>query len=125
MNPKTQFESYIATILQQHDFADILRELTVEKSMDDDSSITGTVDSLLLEASISTHFDPDGYDDSSKKEAVLNKLFLVRSLMTTNLVDSKSPDWTIVQLCIKYVDDGYALTSEATEDLNKIYKKYA
>lgn len=119
------FEQFIKNLLDQTAAADALRDLTKRNVPIQGSTLLSAVDSILLEQSISAQFNPDGYDTHDKKQAILSKLYLLKNKLDRNLVIPEHPDYISVQLCIKYVEDGYALTSESLEFLNVIYKRNA
>ena len=51
--------------------------------------------------------------------------YLLKNKLDRNLLIPEHPDYITVQLCIKYVEDGYSLTSESLEFLNVIHKRNA
>ena len=115
------FEQIVQELLSKAAYADMLRGLVDENS----SGLKAAVDTLLLEESLSVAFDIEGYNDYDVKIRVLNKLQMLRHLLNTNLVSESSTEYTIVALCIKFVNKGYSLTKELTNTLNLIHKKYA
>lgn len=119
------FEQMIKHLLDSASSADALRDLTKRNLPIQGSSLLSAVDQILLEDTIAAQFDPDGYSSKEKRTAVLNKLLLLRNNLDRNLVIPDHPDYITVQLCIKYVEDGFGLTKEALECLNLIYKRNA
>lgn len=118
------FEQFIKSLLDQTAASDALRDLTKRNLPIQGSSLMSAVDAILLEESIAAQFDPDGYSSNEKKVSVINKLHKVKNLLDRNLVVPEHPDYITVQLCIQYVDKGFALTTTSLEYLNHIYKKY-
>ena len=118
------FEQFIKSLLDNSAAKDALRDLTKRNLPIQGSSLMSAVDAILLEESIAAQFDIEGYDSNDKKVKVLDKLLRVRNLLDRNLVIPDNADYITVQLCIQYVENGYALTSTSLDCLNKIYKKY-
>lgn len=116
------FEAFIENILRQNDMADALRNIA--SSVTDDSSMTSAVELILLESSISGKFDPNGYKDETKKLQVESKLLQLKSLLLRNLVDENKAEMQTISLCIKYVQEDWALTNDLVLYLNKINQKY-
>ena len=100
-----------------------LRHLT-ESMKNSAETLLNSVEQVLLESSISAQFNPDGYDTKVKKEMVLEKLQMVKILLLRNMVPDSDSDLKTVLYCIKHVEDGWALTAEIANYLNKIHKKY-
>lgn len=115
-----QFESHIKKLLEQHETADVLRNLSSNSTTIEDS-----VNSMLIESSIASIFDVNGYEFEDTKQRVIDKLKVLISLLRTNLVEEQSYDFIVVNLIMNYVNNGYSLTEDAIDCLNKIYKKYA
>ena len=113
------FENYIKELIAGHDRADSLSSIG-----SGNDSIASAVESILLESSIATQFDPNGYDSYEKKEKVIRKLELLLDILKRNLVDNSNEDFVTVKTCITFVYNGYALTQTTTDILNKIYSKY-
>lgn len=99
------FEQFIKSLLDNTNCADALMS---------------AVDSILLEESIAGQFDTVGYSDTKTQTNVLLKLSKVLHAIS----DTKCNDYLTVYICMKYVSDGYALTTEITKVLNTIWKKY-
>jgi len=122
---REQFETFIEEMLKNHDFADALRQITGNVYEDRERSpMLDSVNQVLLESSISAQFNPDGYESDEKKASVLEKLQQVKLLLVRNMVSDSHTDMQIILLCIKHLNNGWALTSEMIDYLNKIYKKY-
>jgi hypothetical protein len=119
------FEQFIKNLLDQTAAADALRDLTKRNVPIQGSSLMSAVESILLEETISAQFNPDGYESKEKKQAILSKLYLLKNNLDRNLVYPDHQDYITVQLCIKYVEDGYSLTKESLECLNLIHKRNA
>ena len=119
------FEQFIKNLLDQTAAADALRDLTKRNVPIQGSSLMSAVESILLEETISAQFNPDGYESKEKKQAILSKLYLLKNNLDRNLVYPDDQDYITVQLCIKYVEDGYSLTKESLECLNLIHKRNA
>jgi hypothetical protein len=119
------FEQFIKNLLDQTAAADALRDLTKRNVPIQGSSLMSAVESILLEETISAQFNPDGYESKEKKQAILSKLYLLKNNLDRNLVYPDHQDYVTVQLCIKYVEDGYSLTKESLECLNLIHKRNA
>ncbi len=117
------FEQFIKNLLDQTAAADALRDLTKRNLPIQGSTLLSAVESILLEQSISAQFNPDGYESNERKQAILSKLYLLKNKLDRNLLILEHPDYITVQLCIKYVEDGYSLTSESLEFLNVIHKR--
>lgn len=115
------FEQMIQDLLGKAAYADALRGLVDDKS----TGLQSAVDSILLEESLCAEFNIEGYNDHDVKVKVLNKLELLLHLLKKNLVSESSTEYTVVALCIKFVNNGYSLTNELTKTLNLIHKKYA
>jgi len=114
------FEQMIQDLLSKAAYADALRGLVDDKS----AGLQSAVDSILLEESLCAEFNIEGYNDHDVKVKVLNKLQMLRHLLLKNLVSESSTEYTVVALCIKFVNNGYSLTNELTKTLNLIHKKY-
>jgi hypothetical protein len=119
-----QFEQFINHLLKQADQADTLRSLVSDNS-DLHNAMYQTIDTMLLETNIAAQFDLEGYENEDKKQSVLAKLSHTKMLLDRNLVPASSPDQITIQLCIKYVNEGFALTSGHIKYLNSIYNRYA
>jgi hypothetical protein len=118
---KAPFEQIINDLLSQTAAADALRNIADGQRT---SSMYSMVDSILLEQSLAAQFDPEGYADDSKRESVLDKLNLLKTKLVRNLVDCNDADFIVVKLCIDYISNGYSLTTDIINCLNKIDKKY-
>lgn len=114
------FEQIIQDLLSKSAYADALRGLVDLKS----TGLQSAVDSILLEESLCAEFNIEGYNNYDIKVKVINKLELLLHLLKKNLVVESSTEYTIVALCIKFVNTGYSLTNELTQTLNLIHKKY-
>jgi hypothetical protein len=114
------FEQMIQDLLSKAAYADALRGLVDNKS----TGLQSAVDSILLEESLCAKFNIEGYNEHDVKVKVLNKLELLLHLLKKNLVSESSTEYTVVGLCIKFVNNGYSLTDELTKTLNLIHKKY-
>jgi hypothetical protein len=116
------FENIIKSYLDKATFADALRNL----SEDFNGELQTSVEQMLDDASFASEFDFNGYDNEEQKGKVMKKLLAVRGLVFEKCgVDLDSPDLQYVLKCIKYVQDGYALTPKTVDNLNQIYKRYA
>ena len=112
------FEQFIKSLLDKTNCADALRNLPEKNIPLQD--LMSAVDSILLEESIAGQFDTVGYSDTRTQTNVLLKLSKVLHAIS----DTKCNDYLTVYICMKYVSDGYALTTEITSVLNAIWKKY-
>jgi hypothetical protein len=117
------FESFINHVMSKHDTADKLRQLTHVQSstMATSSSLSDSVNSMLVEQEFANQFDYNGYDSEDRKLKVLDKLYEVRNKISTKYFPNDKEYMTVL-LCIKYVAEGYALTPEITSYLNTLYK---
>ena len=117
------FESFINHVMSKHDTADKLRQLTHVQSptMATSSSLSESVNTLLIEQEIANQFDYNGYDSEERKQKVLEKLYEVRNKISKTY-NPNHKEYMTVLLCIKYVAEGYALTPEITTYLNTLYK---
>jgi hypothetical protein len=121
---KAPFESFINHVMSKHDTADKLRQITnVNKSpgIPISTSLSESVDSMLVEQEFANQFDYNGYDSEERKQKVLEKLYEVRSKISKTY-NPNDKEYMTVLLCIKYVAEGYALTPEITTYLNTLYK---
>ena len=117
------FEQFIKYLLEQAAASDVLRDLT-EKDPNQGSSLLSSVDSMILEGQIASQFDSMGYSDPETYIKVARKLKTLETILINNHCGPNDEDLITVSICIKYVEDGYSLTKEAMECLNKIHKKY-
>ena len=116
------FESFINHVMSKHDTADKLRQLThVQSPTMATSSLSESVNTMLIEQEIANQFDYNGYDSEERKHSVLDKLYKVRNKISTKYFPNDKEYMTVL-LCIKYVAEGYALTPEITTYLNTLYK---
>ena len=118
------FESFINHVMSKHDTADKLRQITnVNRSpgIPISTSLSESVDSMLVEQEFANQFDYNGYDSEERKQKVLEKLYEVRSKISKTY-NPNDKEYMTVLLCIKYVAEGYALTPEITTYLNTLYK---
>lgn len=116
------FESFINHVMSKHDTADKLRQLThVQSPTIATSSLSESVNTMLIEQEIANQFDYNGYDSEERKHSVLDKLYKVRNKISTKYFPNDKEHMTVL-LCIKYVAEGYALTPEITSYLNTLYK---
>jgi len=117
------FESFINHVMSKHDTADKLRQLTHVQSptMATSSSLSESVNTMLIEQEIANQFDYNGYDSEERKQKVLEKLYEVRNKISKTY-NPNHKEYMTVLLCIKYVAEGYALTPEITSYLNTLYK---
>ena len=117
------FESFINHVMSKHDTADKLRQLTHVQSptMATSSSLSESVNTMLIEQEIANQFDYNGYDSEERKQKVLEKLYEVRTKISKTY-NPNHKEYMTVLLCIKYVAEGYALTPEITTYLNTLYK---
>lgn len=117
------FESFINHVMSKHDTADKLRQITQGQSptMATSSSLSESVNSMLVEQEFANQFDYNGYDSEERKIKVLDKLYQVRNKISTKYYPNDKEYMTVL-LCIKYVAEGYALTPEITLYLNTLYK---
>ena len=116
------FESFINHVMSKHDTADKLRQLThVQSPTMATSSLSESVNTMLIEQEIANQFDYNGYDSEERKHSVLDKLYKVRNKISTKYFPNDKEYMTVL-LCIKYVAEGYALTPEITIYLNTLYK---
>ena len=116
------FESFINHVMSKHDTADKLRQLThVQSPTMATSSLSESVNTMLIEQEIANQFDYNGYDSEERKHSVLDKLYEVRNKISTKYFPNDKEYMTVL-LCIKYVAEGYALTPEITTYLNTLYK---
>jgi hypothetical protein len=121
---KAPFESFINHVMSKHDTADKLRQITnVARSpgIPISSSLSESVDSMLVEQEFANQFDYNGYDSEERKQKVLEKLYEVRTKISKTY-NPNHKEYMTVLLCIKYVAEGYALTPEITTYLNTLYK---
>jgi hypothetical protein len=120
---KAPFESFINHVMSKHDTADKLRQLTHVQSptMATSSSLSESVNTMLVEQEIANQFDYNGYDSEERKQKVLEKLYEVRTKISKTY-NPNHKEYMTVLLCIKYVAEGYALTPEITTYLNTLYK---
>jgi hypothetical protein len=120
---KAPFESFINHVMSKHDTADKLRQLTHVQSpiMSTTSSLSESVNTMLIEQEIANQFDYNGYDSEERKQKVLEKLYEVRNKISKTY-NPNHKEYMTVLLCIKYVAEGYALTPEITSYLNTLYK---
>ena len=120
---KAPFESFINHVMSKHDTADKLRQLTHVQSptMATSSSLSESVNTMLVEQEIANQFDYNGYDSEERKQKVLEKLYEVRTKISKTY-NPNHKEYMTVLLCIKYVAEGYALTPEITSYLNTLYK---
>jgi hypothetical protein len=118
-----QFDSYIETLLGNSRLKDIFNVIGDDYS-DMESAIVSFKD-VMLDTGISAKFDADGYEDDRIKTAVYKKLADLVAILDENFVSIDSTDYKIVVICLKKVEDGWALTEEITDYLNKIYKQYS
>ena len=119
---KAPFESFINHVMSKHDTADKLRQLThVQSPTMATSSLSESVNTMLVEQEIANQFDYNGYDSEERKIKVLDKLYVVRNKISTKYYPNDKEYMTVL-LCIKYVAEGYALTPEITSYLNTLYK---
>lgn len=114
------FEQFIKSLLDNTNCADALRNLAEKNIPLQGNNLMSAVDSILLEESIAGQFDTVGYSDTKTQTNVLLKLSKVLHAIS----DTKCNDYLTVYICMKYVSDGYALTTEITKVLNTIWKKY-
>jgi len=122
---REQFGTFIEEMLTNHDFADTLRQITENVYEESESSSESySVSQILFEWCISAQFDPTGYESEEKKASVLEKLHQVKLSLVRNMLSDSHLDMQIILLCIKHLNNGWALTSEMIDYLNKIYKKY-
>lgn len=117
------FEQMIQDLLSKAAYSDALRSL-VDENGTTVTGLTSAVDTILLEESLCAEFNIEGYNDHDVKVKVLTKLELLLHLLNKNLVSESSTEYTVVALCIKFVNNGYSLTNELTKTLNLIHKKY-
>ena len=116
------FESFINHVMSKHDTADKLRQIThVQSPTMATSSLSESVNTMLIEQEIANQFDYNGYDSEERKHSVLDKLYKVRNKISTKYFPNDKEYMTVL-LCIKYVAEGYALTTSITEYLNTLYK---
>jgi len=117
------FESFINHVMSKHDTADKLRQLTHVQSptMATSSSLSESVNTMLIEQEIANQFDYNGYDSEERKQKVLEKLYEVQNKISKTY-NPNHKEYMTVLLCIKYVAEGYALTPEITTYLNTLYK---
>jgi hypothetical protein len=117
------FESFINHVMSKHDSADKLRQLTHVQSptLATSSSLSESVNTMLIEQEIANQFDYNGYDSEERKQKVLEKLYEVRNKISKTY-NPNHKEYMTVLLCIKYVAEGYALTPEITSYLNTLYK---
>lgn len=116
------FESFINHVMSKHDTADKLRQLThVQSPTMATSSLSESVNIMLIEQEIANQFDYNGYDSEERKQKVLEKLYEVRNKISKTY-NPTHKEYMTVLLCIKYVAEGYALTPEITSYLNTLYK---
>jgi len=124
-----RFEQIIQKLIDRADSSDallnVLQDLTERGYSDHSSSLESTVDNFLLEHQIESQFDPEGYSSMEKKQIVLKKVNLLKNLLHVNNVDTEHPHYITIELCLKFIDNGFALTKEILERLNEIYKEYA
>ena len=121
---KAPFESFINHVMSKHDTADKLRQITnVNRNpgIPISTSLSESVDSMLVEQEFANQFDYNGYDSEERKQKVLEKLYEVRSKISKTY-NPNDKEYMTVLLCIKYVAEGYALTPEITTYLNTLYK---
>ena len=119
---KAPFESFINHVMSKHDTADKLRQLThVQSPTMTTSSLSESVNTMLVEQEFANQFDYNGYDSEERKHSVLDKLYKVRNKISTKYFPNDKEYMTVL-LCIKYVAEGYALTPEITSYLNTLYK---
>jgi len=119
---KAPFESFINHVMSKHDTADKLRQLThVQSPTMATSSLSESVNTMLVEQEFANQFDYNGYDSEERKQKVLEKLYEVRNKVSTKYYPNDKEYMTVL-LCIKYVAEGYALTPEITTYLNTLYK---
>ena len=78
------FESFINHVMSKHDTADKLRQLThVQSPPMATSSLSESVNTMLVEQEIANQFDYNGYDSEERKHSVLDKLYKVRNKIST------------------------------------------
>ena len=119
---KAPFESFINHVMSKHDTADKLRQLThVQSPTMATSSLSESVNTMLVEQEIANQFDYNGYDSEERKQKVLEKLYEVRTKISKTY-NPNHKEYMTVLLCIKYIAEGYALTPEITTYLNTLYK---
>ena len=119
---KAPFESFINHVMSKHDTADKLRQLThVQSPTMTTSSLSESVNTMLVEQEFANQFDYNGYDSEERKQKVLEKLYEVRNKVSTKYYPNDKEYMTVL-LCIKYIAEGYALTPEITTYLNTLYK---
>ena len=118
--PQEPFEKFIKHLLDQAAESDALREIANQNS---NSSLLSTVNSYLLEESIAAQFDHNGYESEAQKQKVLSKLHLVKNKLDSNLIDHHDSRYITLKICINHVEQGYALTKEIADYLNKIYNE--
>ena len=119
---KAPFESFINHVMSKHDTADKLRQLThVQSPTMATSSLSESVNTMLVEQEFANQFDYNGYDSEERKQKVLEKLYEVRNKVSTKYYPNDKEYMTVL-LCIKYIAEGYALTPEITTYLNTLYK---
>ena len=120
---KAPFESFINHVMSKHDTADKLRQLTYVQSptMATSSSLSESVNTMLVEQEFANQFDYNGYDSEERKQKVLEKLYEVRTKISKTY-NPNHKEYMTVLLCIKYIAEGYALTPEITTYLNTLYK---
>lgn len=120
-----QLDQFINQLLEHSSNAEALRDLTTRNLLSEDSSLLSTVYSLLLEQQLESQFNPEGYPDNMKRNSILDRVNHLKDVLDRNLVDQEHPHYISVQICLKYIHDGYALNRYALEYLNQIYKHYA
>ena len=123
--PSNQFEQFIKDLLDHAAASDALRGITERNISDGDSSLESKVDNFLLEYQLESQFNPVGYSDDVKRNSILDRVHRLKDILDRNLIDHDHPHYISVQICKKYIHDGYALNKYALEYLNQIYKHYA
>ena len=123
--PSNQFEQFIKDLLDQASTADALREITEKNLMQGESTLETKVDNFLLEYQLESQFNPAGYSDDAKRNSILDRVHRLKDILDRSLIDHDHPHYISVQICLKYIHNGYALNKYALEYLNQIYKQYA
>ena len=116
---QNQFEQYIKKILARAESADALRSIS-----NNGHGVFSAVDSILLESELEAMFAPPSHLVTDKRQSVLQKLSRLESELIVRGVKDTDSDMIIVKLCQKYVNEGYGITIDIADLLNRIHKSY-
>lgn len=116
---QNQFERYIKKLLAQADANDALRAIS-----NNTNGLSSAVNLVLIENELESLFAPPSEYTKSRKKIVLDKLYKIESILIIYKVPEDDLNRIIVKLCQRYINDGYGITIDIADLLNKIYKSY-